>query len=117
MASPLAGDRGDSHYWDHDNDNTAAVVTLSAPGSELVWRIIEIFYGYDTTPASATTLQIQLDGSQDVKKIPVTGAGANKLTPIGMFGQKNSDVVITLPAGGASVNGYLDVQAVKVPQA
>ncbi len=101
------------HYGHTPAADTIATDTLPDPGTDKRWRIDEILYGYDITPAAAEELTIKLDGITATKTLPVSSDGTLKLTPYDMFGQDETAVVIALSAGGTGVSGYLNIQCTK----
>jgi hypothetical protein len=88
--------------------DTAAVVTLAAAGEGVSHVITGIYFGYDDTPTGGSLTVT--DGGSTVFQIPVTAAGAGFI-PFDppLKGTANSEVVVTLAAGGGSVSGAVNV--------
>ena len=97
----------------HTNEpvaNTAAVVTLSAPGAGASNVIGGVYWSYDDNPTGGS-LTIT-DGGSQVFKVDITvgGPGFFPFTP-GLRGGDNAAMVITLAAGGGTVSGIVNVHA------
>ena len=98
------------HYYHHPVANTAAVVTLAAPGSDLCWVIEDILFGFDSIPAAAKEFSIAFGGEAAIK-IPISSSDAKRVAPLGgLRGKANQEVVITLAADTGGAKGYLNAQ-------
>ena len=90
--------------------NTAAAVTLAAPGAgeaNIVWSI---YYSYSASPTGGN-LQITDAGSTVFElDVPTTGPGVVRFDQ-GRKGDPNAAVVVTLAAGGTGVLGKVNVEA------
>lgn len=86
--------------------NTDAVATIAA---EATGRrgIYGILFGYDGEPTGG---ELTVEGCGDSFTIPISNAGPQHL-PIHkvLWGDVNTDVVVTLAAGGAGVSGWVIV--------
>lgn len=90
--------------------NTAAVVTLAAPGSGSKNVIGALYWSYDDAPTGGS-LAVTSGGDQ-IFKVDVTAAGPGFLPfPGGLGGGDNDEVIITLAAGGGSVSGIVNAHA------
>lgn len=90
--------------------NTAAVVTLTAVAS--YHRAIKtIIWSYSAAPTGGR-LTIT-DNAVTVLDMDITAAGPGIL-PIGMAFTENTQVVVTLAAGGAGISGKLTVESVRM---
>jgi hypothetical protein len=88
--------------------NTAAVVTLAAPGAGRQHRVWNIYWSYDVNP-TAGGLTIT-DGGDTVFSIAITKSGPGYVRyPQAGEGGPNAAVVVTLAAGGAGVTGKVNV--------
>lgn len=116
MASGNADNNlGGKRYWNWGADNTEISVTLPAPGADKAWEIIEILYGFDADPSAGKEISVAFGGTTEEKWAVVRG-GAEKYTPSQMLrAAENEAIVVTLAAGGAGIQGYLNVLAQQVP--
>jgi len=90
--------------------NTAAVVTLAAAGAGVSNVMGGIYWSYDDDPTGGNIL-VQ-DGATTVLSVDVTAGGTGFLpfdTPI--RGSANTQLVVTLAAGGAGISGKINVHA------
>lgn len=90
--------------------NAAAVITLPAAGVNRNHVLTGVSFGYNATPTSGCYLKIE-DGSGNVVfRVPVTEAGEK---PVNFYPPKvfssNTDLIITLSAGGPGVTGDLNI--------
>lgn len=90
--------------------NAAATISLAAAGPGRNHVITGLSFGYNTTPAAGATIKIE-DGSGNVVfKAPVTTAGFES---VNFYPPKvcspNTDVTITLSAGGSGVVGDVNI--------
>lgn len=89
----------------HPAANTAATYLLTgAPG--LSWRISQLTWSYTGTPAAGAFISIAW--STFVIAIPIVAGGPGQLNfdPCWMF-PANTNVTITLAAGGSGVSGVI----------
>jgi hypothetical protein len=88
--------------------NTAAVVTLAAPGAGVSHCLALVAWSYDGDPTSGS-LTIT-DGGSTVFKVDITsgGPGFFMFTPP-LKGTANAAVVATLAAGGGTVSGIVSL--------
>ena len=91
--------------------NTAAVVTLAAPGAGVRNVLGMILFGYDGDPTGGS-ITVEDGVGNTVAYAPVTagGPGPINFTPP-LKGDDNGAVIITLAAGGAGVTGSVCVHA------
>lgn len=91
--------------------NTAAVVTLAAPGSGSKNVIGALYWSYDAAPTGGS-LAVTEDGEQ-VFKVDITAAGPGFLPFYGGLGSdaENVAMVVTLAAGGDGISGIVNVHA------
>lgn len=90
--------------------NAAAPVNLPAPGAANFWAIHSVEWSYNATPTNGS-LTIT-DGGVRVFYVYITDAGPGFFGwPSGLRFNPNSQVVVTLAAGGAAVSGTLNVAA------
>lgn len=87
--------------------NTAATVTLAAPGSGKRHMITQIDWSYSGAPTNAT-LTINL-GAETITYYVIVGGPGQLFFDEGLFGDDNAAVVVTLSAAGASVSGSVVV--------
>lgn len=95
--------------YDFPAANTNAVVTLAAT-SGVIHVIKKISGSYSGTLASAPyTLTVAIGGTT-VWSVALSAVGTFDFDfPDGLHGAENTAVVVTLPAGGASGTGKLNV--------
>ncbi len=87
---------------DHPAANTAAVVVLPEGGP---WLIEHLHVGYGGSGAlTAADLTIVADNAD--YQLPISAKGA---APLELNGRFTGTTTITLPAGGANVEGHLNV--------
>lgn len=93
--------------------NTAAIVTLTADTTR-GYILSQVNYSYSGAPTGGN-LKIESPASTIFVQIDVTAAGPGvlNLVPPQIF-PKNTNVVITLAAGGAGVSGKANVSAWKL---
>ncbi len=98
------------HYYHHPAADTAAVITLAAPGSDLCWVIEDILLGFDNVPVAAKEFSIAFGGEAAIK-IPISSNDAKRVAPLGgLRGKANQEIVITLTADTGGAKGYLNAQ-------
>jgi hypothetical protein len=90
--------------------NAAATITYAAGGAGVQHVISGIAWSFSATPAAATNLSIQDGSGNTVFSIDITSAGAGvvNFSPP-KKGTANSQMIITLAAGGSGVTGKLSV--------
>lgn len=90
--------------------NAAAVITLPAAGVNRNHVVTGISFGYSATPASGSHLKIEDGSGNIVYRTPVTDGGEQTVNfyPPKVF-SSNSDLIVTLSAGGAGVKGDLNI--------
>jgi len=92
--------------------NADVVLNLGAPGAGTHWRFKSVHVSFDAVPAAAVLLQVN-DGVKTYQ-MAISTVGPQTFD----FGRtrwaSNGPVVITLPAGGAGVTGYLAVLAARI---
>jgi len=95
-------------------DNTAAVITFTAPGAGYRWVIV-FCAGFYTAAPTAQNMTIESPAATFKSRRPM-GTTANDLRTIDgeIHGAVNAAVVITLPAAGAAVGSRLYATARKV---
>ncbi|MCJ7557508.1 MAG: hypothetical protein MUP90_11445 [Gammaproteobacteria bacterium] len=107
----LFGAPASTDYVDEPAVNTAAVITVAAPGNGMANVVGSVEWSYDDDPV-AGSLSIQ-DGVGDVVfKVDVTLSGPGGFvwfTPKQM--SANTDTIVTLAAAGAAVSGIVNVGA------
>lgn len=107
----LSGVAASTSYVDEPAVNTAAVVTVAAPGLGIANVIGSVEWSYDDDPV-AGSLSIQ-DGVGDVVfKVDITLSGPGGFVwfvPKQM--STNADTIVTLAAAGAAVSGIVNVGA------
>lgn len=96
------------------SSNTAAVLTLGAPGTGVSWALGGVYGGYDAAPtAGALSIAWVSTGTTTTTvTIPVTSAGPlpHLFSPALRF-PPNGAVTITLAAGGGGVSGKIHANA------
>lgn len=105
---------GRIEYLTADGVNTQHVITLATPGDGQHWVILELGIIFDGTPPAA---DITITGLDAVTEIPVLSGSGDKQFAAGanfFLGIENTAVVVTVPAGGASVRSLVSVLAVKL---
>jgi len=90
--------------------NAAAVITLPAAGPGRNHVITGLSFGYNATPASGAVIKIEDGSGNVVYKAPITDAGFES---VNFYPPKvcspNTNVTITLSAGGAGVVGDVNI--------
>lgn len=91
----------------HPASNTAAVVTLAAPGAGFRYVLHGMQWSYDVTPTSGS-LGITINAvTKFAVDIVTAGPGGLGVTLVGGI---NEAMVLTLTAGGSGVVGKINVQ-------
>jgi hypothetical protein len=83
--------------------NAIAAVTIDPPPGMRA-DVLEVIFGYDGIPAGGG-LQIVSSG-QVTRQIPITNSGPGQLMAV-MIGVVDTNIVVTLSAGGAGITGFL----------
>ncbi len=101
--------------------NAVASVTFAAPGVGFHWAVHEIVASYDGVVAAAdvTITGLEATWAHEIE-VPASARGLKGTAyhPRGaLIGQDNTAVVVSIPAGGASVNGRLGAICRKVTTA
>lgn len=90
-------------------DDTAAEITLAAAAGER-HVVDQVFGGYDAAPTNGSlTIASTVNGVSVSQVVPVTSAGALFFKfDYPLQGDDNTDITITLAAGGSSVGGIIN---------
>ncbi len=91
--------------------NTAAVITVAAPGAGQRLQVNQIEFSYNAAPTNGT-LTIQ-QGATTIKTLFITAAGAGPVIT-GIRLVANTALTITLSAGGAGVTGSVNASVLQV---
>lgn len=91
--------------------NTAAVITVAAPGAGQRLQVNQIEFSYNAAPTNGT-LTIQ-QGSTVIKTLFVSAAGPGPIIT-GIRLAANTALTITLSAGGAGVTGSVNASVLQV---
>jgi hypothetical protein len=88
--------------------NSAAVVTLAAPGDGLRHHLRYVSWSYNADPTAGRLTITGLNGGQ-TWSVDVTKGGPGALPLPPLSGELNTAVVVTLAAGGSGVTGKVNV--------
>jgi len=110
VAVEIAGQDVAASHHHEPAANTAAVVTLAAPGAGVSNVIGQVTWSYDGEPTSGTLTIAQ--GATTIFKVDITTSGPGPISwPVPMKFAANSVVTVTLAAGGAGISGIVNVHA------
>ena len=114
-AESATADANDATSVSEPAANTAASITLSAPGAGFRWVVDRIWAFYTGGVVNLQSLTVESPAGTFKLRYPM-GTAADTVREIGgpVHGASNAAVVITLPAAGTGVSGRLYVSARKV---
>ena len=97
--------------------NGAATITLAAPDARFQWVVQSVTISMSGDPAATVSFTITTNsGATTLERIEFPAAACAPYNSRGLYvGVAGADVVLSLPALGASIRGTVSCRAMKIP--